>query len=263
MWIVLIHCLSSQESEDSISPCKNGCGHSFIVSTIDIAKVCFCPECQKEHCPRDQYSQIFETSEERNLEAVSTSLSAASHEHAKISAVRELESAWKESEVDFSLNSSDSLAIFDPDSFSWKMCQLSLFEDLSGFCWSSLRWGMIRDGRLYQPPQLEPAISEKDGFCLPTPTATEGGVNKSDHVNAKVRPQLATVARSLPTPMARDWKGAGGVNRNSVDLPRTMGGSLNPQFVEELMGYQIEWTALEPWVIPFYRSKPEKPLNAL
>jgi len=151
------------------------------------------------------------------------------------------------------------------------------------------RSGTIVDGQLYQPRKLEPAINEIDGSCLPTPTATNYGTNQTNSPNSKVRPSLQTLAKNhliptptvcgnynrkgasknsgdglatwaskLPTPMARDWKRKGGAMRNSLDLPGTMGGSLNPEFVEEIMGYPIGWTESKPWGIPWFRSKRAK-----
>ena len=79
------------------------------------------------------------------------------------------------------------------------------------------------------------------------------------------RPSLATMARSglLPTPMAK-LDGAG-ADRNSPTLytmardgllgdglATAVGGKLNPQFVEWMMGFPLDWTA-EPAAVD---SKP-------
>lgn len=235
---------------------KHGFGLSFTVKQIDTAKLFYCHECSLPICSLPQSGMMCEHCEQNTLEY--PLISSQVDFLARTSVLQEMESAWKESEAGFSLTSSDSLAIYDHDSFSWKTCQLSLFEALTEFSWSSLRWGMIRDGRLYQPANLEPVIVERDGSYLPTPLAKEGGTNKSKHKNAQRRPQLSTIAKTLPTPMARDWKGSGGKNRQTRNLPRTMGGSLNPRFVEELMGFPIGWTELEDWAMQWYRSKREK-----
>ena len=51
----------------------------------------------------------------------------------------------------------------------------------------------------------------------------------------------------LPTPQARDWKGASGraYKGEAIDLPSVAGGSLNPTWVEWLMGYPEGWTDLK------------------
>jgi hypothetical protein len=121
--------------------------------------------------------------------------------------------------------------------------------------------GMIVDGQLFQPPQLEPRTEETDGSYLPTPTASEYGRNKSKSQNSKIRPSLSTMARHglWPTPKARDWKDNGKSpsehRRNSPTLPTAIGGQLNPQWVEWLMGYKIGHTELNALEIQWFRSK--------
>lgn len=67
---------------------------------------------------------------------------------------------------------------------------------------------------------------------------------------------LADVAQIYPTPAHRDFKGMSGKGRqerkgNPKDtLPNAVGGSLNPQFVEWLMGFAIDHTELKDWAMP-------------
>ena len=50
-----------------------------------------------------------------------------------------------------------------------------------------------------------------------------------------------------PTPKARDYRSVTGrENRDSPDLNTVVGGQLNPNWVEWLMGWPIGWTDLEP-----------------
>jgi len=83
---------------------------------------------------------------------------------------------------------------------------------------------------------------------LPTPTANcstgagssgrQGGLNLQTHV-----------AR-FPTPVARDWKYTGTapaeLARHTPPLATHAGGQLNPTWVEWLMQWPLEWTALKP-----------------
>jgi hypothetical protein len=250
------------ESGESALPYRLGLEQLPTVKTTDTHSRSFCPECIKEVCTMHPFGMMCELSEWEYFLAASPSTSFVVDFHARTLVLQELEKAWQESEVGYSLKSQDWLASFDLDSFSWKMCQLSLFEGLTEFLWSSLRWGTTVAGRLYQPRNLEPRTFESDGFYLPTPTTVDGGsyFNKSKSEGAALRPTLGAMAKhSLwPTPMARDWKGAGGKNRNSIDLPKAVGGQLNPTWVEWLMGYPIDHTALSAWVIPWFRYKREK-----
>lgn len=149
-------------------------------------------------------------------------------------------------------NSSGSFAKFDPVSFSWKTFLPLLPADLKLLRWTSLRSGMTCDGRLYRPKNLEPHISGKEFGYLPTPTAHEGGRNKSASSGAKIRPSLGMMAKKnlWPTPRANDAEKRG----NAV------GGQLSPMWVEWLMGYHIGWTELKDWAIQLCPKRQRKRL---
>jgi hypothetical protein len=111
--------------------------------------------CNQASCLLRRFGTTFE------LSSANSYLSSTSYRedfHARTSALQELERAWKEADQAYFSKSFASLASFDPDSFSWRTSQLSLFGGLTEFSWSSLRWGSIVDGRLYQPQKWEPRI---------------------------------------------------------------------------------------------------------
>ena len=63
----------------------------------------------------------------------------------------------------------------------------------------------------------------------------------------------AAVKWRLPTPTVQDAENNGGpsqANRNTPPLNSGAGGSLNPNWVEWLMGYPVGWTDLEPSETP-------------
>lgn len=81
---------------------------------------------------------------------------------------------------------------------------------------------------------------------------------------------LATaVSRGMwPTPRASEWKGVGPLGSKSqayrlekkyldatVQERTGQSGSLNPTWVEWLMGYPLGWTALKDWATQWFRSK--------
>ena len=87
------------------------------------------------------------------------------------------------------------------------------------------------------------------------------------------RKKLAHLTRenassSFPTPTASDHKGSGPTNirkdgkdrrRDRLDYAvEKKSGTLNPQFVEWLMGLPTGWTDLESWVMGSYHKQPRK-----
>jgi len=94
-----------------------------------------------------------------------------------------------------------------------------------------------------------------------TPSASSGeppkrddwtwtGLYWIDHKGEKKQTRLKDQAQMYPTPAARDYKEMSGKGRqerkgNPKDtLPNAVGGSLNPQWVEWLMGYPVGYTDL-------------------
>lgn len=104
----------------------------------------------------------------------------------------------------------------------------------------------------------------------PTPKAADSnpcGMQSMLRYNDRTgRKTLITeVARTLwPTPVRRDAESIKKLTRGKnaskggTPLPIAVGGSLNPQWVEWLMGYRIEWTELEPWATQWFRSRRAK-----
>lgn len=97
---------------------------------------------------------------------------------------------------------------------------------------------------------------------FPTPSASSYGTNKGGAAGrtGKARPSLETLARTVwSTPRASDGsKGGPNMkfgNNSTLPLPAQVGGQLNPTWVEWLMGYPLEWTALEDWAMQWFRSK--------
>jgi hypothetical protein len=98
---------------------------------------------------------------------------------------------------------------------------------------------------------------------FPTPRAADGMGHPLRTIEA-VCSEIANNGRAQPgrledfvvwaTPAARDWRSGLAseetMARNSRPLSEQVGGSLNPTWVEWLMGYPLGWTALEPSETP-------------
>ena len=140
-------------------------------------------------------------------------------------------------------------AWFDQGSRSWRTWQRCLLEGWAIFSGTWPRSGMTRNGIAYRRPPLVPLIKEiGSGSLLPTPTA-KGNM---------MAPSMAKwpAHRNLwPTPTTRDWKYGDAQACRNVPVNGLLGravhsgdetrvGSLNPTWVEWLMGFPLEWTAL-------------------
>jgi len=173
-------------------------------------------------------------------------------------------------------NLSDSFAVLNLDGSWRKTCQgysqVTLDGSLERFSETWPRAGITRNGTAYRQAPLAPITDGTECGLWRTPSATEangGGVPGDRHLAAghsmRLRDQIK--APSLwPTPTSRDHKDgttprirfqqpqADTLGRavqfsptleNSDDLPIT--GSLNPTWVEWLMGYPLGWTACVAW----------------
>lgn len=109
------------------------------------------------------------------------------------------------------LSSPESFASYDPDTCSWRTCQGSLFGGLATYSGNFPPSGTMRSGRACLRQPLVPRTSAIASSSLPTPTANEGGRQKSYGPNAKVRPSLGMMASHglFPTPRASDGERGG------------------------------------------------------
>jgi hypothetical protein len=111
------------------------------------------------------------------------------------------------------------------------------------------------------------AIGLHDQVNTPTmwPTPTIKGNHNKKGLSAKSEDGLATAVKMWPTPTSRDWKDGsaqacrnvpsnGLLGREVFRDGTSSGGSLNPAWVEFLMGLPTGWTALEPSVTPSSRK---------
>ena len=167
-----------------------------------------------------------------------------------------------------------SLAKYDQNTHSWKTAQCSLFEDLELSLETFPKWGMTVNGELYLQQTLVQTIEETESGLWPTPNTLEGlkpkKIERIMEYNQKARPGRSYASMNLreqvvygkqpiwPTPVVRDYKDSGSQAaliraRDKRDSPglgllvgAENGGSLNPTWVEWLMGWPLGWTDLKP-----------------
>ena len=257
-------------SEDSVWPYPNGLNPSPIVKATDTAMLCFCKGCESCSFGVLPSGTIFVLYDRPCCPDMAVSISSMGGSHARTSALQALEQAWRGSGRDWFERSIDLSVSFDRASSLWRM---SLLSGLGEQALSSAKWpasGMTLDGMLFQRKRSELRTLDADGSCLlPTPSASEYGSNQGGSLGRngqKIRPSLSTMAKKnlWPTPVATEGSKGGPGRKHgdgtptlsrAVHLSSTQTGSLNPTWVEWLMAYPLEWTALEDWATQWYRPK--------
>ncbi len=187
------------------------------------------------------------------MELPSMSLPAASR--AKTLALPESSRALGESAAASGPRSCDLLATYDPATSSWRTSQTCLEALLKnqggGLAEFSGTWpnsGMMRSGKTYQRQPWALPIAESAHGLWPTPTKSDGvlGIPQLNDNPKRGGLSLTTavflVENGLPRtarvelrPSSEDYK----------TQPR-----LNPEFVEELMGFPIGHSELQPSATP-------------
>lgn len=170
--------------------------------------------------------------------------------------------------------SSDLLAIYDPLTSSWKTSQRCFLAQLAGEAGGlaefSETWpnaGMMRNGKIYRRQPWAHPIAESASGLWPTP-------NKMDKMKPRSQEALASALirggcrnlkdmvawpKMFPTPTKSMHKGSSlaaltrkdGRDRSFDRLDHFLqaledSGSLNPKWVEWLMGFPIDHTDLPP-----------------
>ena len=211
---------------------------------------------------------------------------------AKTSALQEKAQASQASEAGCGVTWPGSLARFDPVTSSWKTAQPSLLEDseLCSVIWP--RSGMTAGGRCWELPMLGRRTSATGSGLWPgTPTATMSVRSERFRRGAAPTPaefikwptprcqmtrpvkirldvekghkgnlEEVVALRMWPTPTAYNAKETNALSeaeRNTPTLTAQIGGSLNPNWVEWLMGWPIGHTDLKQLATDKYRFAPQ------
>lgn len=110
------------------------------------------------------------------------------------------------------------LVKYDLDTCSWKTHQCLFPEDLHESSVTLPKWGMTRNGHVFQHLTLERPISVTESGLLPTPDASEGKRGPAKHYDPKAKSQsgrtLTTWVATFPTPKASDGNKRGKVSNH-------------------------------------------------
>lgn len=161
-----------------------------------------------------------------------------------------------------------SFARFIRDGSSQKMSlvssQVSLDGSLGPFCGTWPRWGIARDGACGELATLELSTVETASSSWPTPDAMVANLNEAVESvlarRARVKEtagngngfglRLTSAVKMWPTPTSLDHKDGTSANGRTDLLGQACGpgkesGSLNPRWVEWLVGFPPNWTEVK------------------
>jgi hypothetical protein len=165
-------------------------------------------------------------------------MSSAAAFPAKISPSPERARALRASAAGYGRSTPELLARYDRATSSWRTSQLCLDGDLSEFSETWPRSGLMRSGTAYLLPPLVRLTDETGSGLWPTPAAVSYGTNQGGGMGrvGPIRPSLETMARQNLWPTADRYSGLQSYGQNAIL------GSLNPTWVEWLMGFPLGWT---------------------
>ena len=166
------------------------------------------------------------TSDNAESTTFSESMSSAEASLAKIFHTPDAGQALLESDQGCSLRPFAWFDNSDPEQLCWRTWQRSI---LGGWMSYSERWpesGMVVNGIAYPLPPLVPRISVNESSLWPTPRS-------------------ADALRGPDYGATENHQGGGNLLGAVKSQRENSSGSLNPQWVEWLMGFPVGWTDLE------------------
>ena len=165
----------------------------------------------------------------------------------KTSPSQEAEMELKDQSQAFGWRWQESSVKYDHNTSSWKTRQHLLLGGLEEFSETWPHWGTMRNGESWGrtiPERLTKGTAS--GSSVPTPQARDWkDSGKSQGKRKSIN--LGTWAKRYPTPTASDLKHKKKrYNQGGKALSHEVGGNLNPNWVEWLMGWPVGWTGLKP-----------------
>jgi hypothetical protein len=126
------------------------------------------------------------------------------------------------------------LAKYDPDSCSWKTAPCLLGEGSRQSLVTWPRWGLMRDGECWEQPTLVPRTKGTGSGLWLTPQANEDAAGTPKGKMQRMLGNDPRIRGTTPEEWAR--------------------GTLNPTWVEWLMGWPLGWTDSKPLATDKFRQ---------
>lgn len=232
------HFLPELAAEYSAGICSDG-DVSVLSSTTSMQETCCSQDKETDTCQGSQSGATLEHSTENLGEAWLISYLADFRVRTLVP--QEKEQASKENAQDYGRKWLELSVKYDRDLHSWKTHRCLFDEDLPQSSVILPKWGMMRRGVLFRLRTAEhPTCESEYGLWVSTPTASMTKRSEAFREGRLPTPQ------EFATPTARDWKDNGKspaeLARNSETLASQAGGTLNPNWVEWLMGWPVGWT---------------------
>lgn len=183
------------------------------------------------------------------------SISSAADFHVRTSATLDSARVSRVRGLASGRNTSGSFAYYDPDTHLWRTWQRCLDGEWEEFSATWPNAGMTRNGIAYPLPPSVPFISGIGSFFWPTPTANarrSGGIDRWGGSNARkaLKKRLGIDQEPAPagmfTTLTADDTGhrKKPYSQGGEALSFQIGGPVNPEWAEWLMGFPIGWTEL-------------------
>lgn len=214
-----------------------------------------------------QMSLFITTLQNSKAQTLDPSTSSQAGSRAKISAPQARARALPASAVDYGKSTPELLAKYDPDTSSWRTSQHCFLEGLETFSETFPRSGMTRSGTAYLLPPLVRLTDGTASGLWQTPVSDDAVDRTVGKFNSRGEPKLSAEVKMWPTPGAADNRDRGNMSMPSIQRRASLGkqlnlgmvvdptsGSLNPTWVEWLMGFPLGWTVCDPLATPSSRK---------
>jgi hypothetical protein len=162
----------------------------------------------------------------------------------------------KEPDRGFIVKSCVLVGLLDPNSFTWRMWPLSRPKDLKKWSKTWPRWGMTVDGVAYAHLMWERTITVTDGgdyFATPTTQANQLAPSMMKHKGCRNLGESMLPTPTAPNAKEEAYPAEG--TRNTPTLSWVLGGKINPEYTEWMMGWPLGWTDLKQSETVKSRSK--------